>query len=184
LQRIIYRTIEALTWAYFGHSCGFTCVIGVFQIVGAFLLLFRHTRLFGAVFLFPILLNITLLNIFYGFETGDLLHALILLIGLSYLVLKHYRRLISFFFRPVGSSTVYFSAKKVIPVTAVIVFPLLLVLSFGPPDRNPQLAGKYQVQDLSVNRVRSAAKMDRQLPAGPLHRSPGCIVAISGLGKK
>ena len=148
---------EALTWAYFGHSYAFSCVIGIFQIAGAFMLLFRRTRLFGAIFLLPVVLNIVLLNIFYGFEIGDLVHALILLIGLLYLVLQHYQRLAMFFFPRDGCSQGYSFIKNLVLTAVVIILPLLLVLSFGSPDRNPQLTGKYRVQGLSINRVRSVA---------------------------
>ncbi|HET6255309.1 MAG TPA: hypothetical protein VFE32_14605 [Puia sp.] len=144
---------EALTWAYFGHSYPFTCVVGLFQILGAFLLLFRRTRLFGAILLFPVLLNIVLLNVFYDFPAGDLVHALILVIALLYLILQDYRRLAAFFFPPSGRSKGYSGA---VPAAAVIVVPLLLVLSFGPRNQNPQLTGKYRVQDLSINQVRAA----------------------------
>jgi peptide-methionine (S)-S-oxide reductase len=144
---------EDLTWAFFGRSFGFFCVIGIIQIAGGFLLLFRRTRLFGAIFLLPVLLNIVLLNIFYGFEAGDLVHTLILLIGLSYLILRHYGALVVLFFRREGVS----QGNVVLPAV-VMIAPLLLVMSFGSPDRNPQLTGKYRVVDLSVNQVRLIAR--------------------------
>jgi hypothetical protein len=149
---------EELTWAYFGHSYPFTCVIGILQVAGAILLLFRRTRLFGALFLFPVLLTIVLLDIFYGFEVGDLVHALILLMGLLYLILRQYRRLAAFFFSWDGGSSGYSFIRNGSLAAAVIGLPLLLVISFGSPDRNPQLTGKYRVQDLSVNRVPSVAR--------------------------
>jgi len=144
---------ENLTWAFFHHSFAFFCVIGIIQIVGACLLLFPRTRLLGAIFLLPVLLNIILLNIFYGFDAGDLVHALILLAGLLYLILLHYRALATFFFRRVDGSL-----GNVVLAALVIVAPLVLVASFGSPDRNPQLTGKYRVEDLSVNEVRSVAR--------------------------
>jgi hypothetical protein len=142
---------EDLTWAFFGRSFPFFCLVGILQITGAFLLMFRRTRLFGAIFLLPVILNIVLLNICYGFEAGDTVHAVILLVGLSCLILVHYERLRAVFFRRDGGP-----ASLVLPVL-VIVTPLLLVLSFGSPDRNPQLTGKYRVEDLSVNGVKRAA---------------------------
>jgi hypothetical protein len=143
---------EDLTWAFFGHSFGFYCVIAIFQIGGALMLLFRRTRLFGAIFSLPIVLNIVLLNIFYGFEAGDLAHALILLIGLSALILQDYRRLAAFFFPRLGGSR-----QNVMLAGVVMVAPLVLVISFGSPDRNPQLTGKYRVEDLAVNGARAVA---------------------------
>jgi hypothetical protein len=144
---------ENLTWAFFHHSFAFFCVIAIIQIVGACLLLFQRTRLLGAIFLLPVLLNIVLLNIFYGFDAGDLVHSLILLAGLLYLILLHYRALATFFFRRGDGSR-----ENVVLAAVVIVAPLVLVMSFGSPDRNPQLTGKYRVEDLSVNEVRSVAR--------------------------
>jgi hypothetical protein len=144
---------ENLTWAFFHHSFAFFFVIGMIQIVGACLLLFRRTRLLGAIFLLPVMLNIVLLNIFYGFEVGDTVHALILLAGLLYLILLHYRALATIFFQRVDGSR-----ANVVLAAVVIVAPLVLVVSFGSPDRNPQLTGKYRVEDLAVNGVRSVAR--------------------------
>jgi hypothetical protein len=143
---------EDLTWAFFGRSVAFFCLIGVLQIVGACLLMSRRTRLFGAIFLLPVMLNIVLLNLFYGFEAGDTVHALILLVGLSCLILTHYGELVALFFRRTGGG----SGGVVLPVL-VIVGPLVLVLSFVSPNRNPQLTGKYRVEELVVGGVRSAA---------------------------
>jgi hypothetical protein len=142
---------ETLTWAFFGRSFPFFCLIGVLQIAGACLLMFRRTRLFGAIVLLPVILNIVLLNIFYGFEAGDTVHAIVLLTGLLCLILAHWRRLVAVFFREdIGGSS-----GLVLPVV-VTVAPLVLVLSFGPPDRNPQLTGKYRVEDLTVNGIPTA----------------------------
>jgi hypothetical protein len=107
--------------------------------------------LFGAIFLLPVILNIVLLNIFYGFDAGDTVHAMVLLTGLVGLILAHWRRLVAVFFREDGGG----AAGLVWPVV-MIVAPLVLVLSFGSPDRNPQLTGKYRVEDLTVNGVRTA----------------------------
>ena len=41
--------------------------------------------------------NTCLLNIFYGFEAGKVVHALVLLLGLLYLLLEEYPRLVAFF---------------------------------------------------------------------------------------
>jgi hypothetical protein len=105
----------------------------------------------------PVVLNIVLLNIFYGFDWGDLAHSLILLIVLAYLILQQYQQLVTLFFRQGAGLPGFSIAKNVVRVAVVIVAPLLLVLSFGSPDHNPQLTGKYRVQDLSVNGIGTVA---------------------------
>lgn len=146
---------EDLTWAYFHASYAFTCVIGVCQIAGSFLLFFRRTRLFGAIFLLPVLLNITLIDLFYGLDAYVTLHAIILLIGLFYLILVHYKRLATFFFPREGFARG--RADYALPIALAIVLPVLLMLSFGSHDLNPQLTGKYRVERLYVNGVSTVA---------------------------
>lgn len=120
-----------LTWYYFGYSYGFNLILALFQIVGATLLLFRKTVLFGAVILFAFMSNVTLINIFYQMNFGALLLSIITTIGITYLILLDYKRLVAFFFEfnanqpslPRGSymirSIFWFSA---------IMLPLLFVL--------------------------------------------------------
>lgn len=151
---------EDLTWAYFHASYAFTCVIALCQIAGSFLLFTPRTRLLGAILLLPVLVNIVLIDLFYGFERGVTAHAVILLIGLLYLILVHYRRLAALFFPRDGAAGVDVSVDKapqgrvaggyMLPVAAAVVLPLLLVWSFGSPDHHPQLTGKYRVLNLRV----------------------------------
>jgi hypothetical protein len=53
-----------LTWYYFGVSRAYACVLGLTQVTGATLLLFRKTTLLGALAMLPVMANILLINIF------------------------------------------------------------------------------------------------------------------------
>jgi len=53
-----------LTWFYFGYSRIYACILGLTQVTGATLLLFRKTTLLGAVVMLPVMANILLINIF------------------------------------------------------------------------------------------------------------------------
>ncbi len=66
-----------MMWAFFGTTKEYPIIIGSLQIVGAILLVFRKTKLFGALLLTPIFINIILLDIFYKVPFGALLNALI-----------------------------------------------------------------------------------------------------------
>jgi hypothetical protein len=69
-----------LTWFYFGHSRMYASILGLTQIMGATLLLFRKTMLLGALAMLPVMGNILLINIFimvndYGvLDVGAYLH--------------------------------------------------------------------------------------------------------------
>ncbi|HSD08569.1 hypothetical protein [Flavobacterium sp.] len=93
------QTGEWLTWFYFGHSHSFGIIIALIQIIGGYLLLYRRTLLIGAVILFSLLLNLTLINIFYQMNAGALTQSVLLTIGVLFLILLDYKKLIDFFFK-------------------------------------------------------------------------------------
>ncbi|MEO7975988.1 hypothetical protein [Flavobacterium sp.] len=90
---------EWLTWFYFGYSHTFGIIIAVIQIVGGYLLLFRKTLLIGAIILFSLLFNLTLINIFYQMNFGALLQSVLLTIGVLFLILLDYKKLVVFFLK-------------------------------------------------------------------------------------
>jgi hypothetical protein len=53
-----------LTWFYFGYSRVYACILGLTQVTGATLLLFRKTTLLAALIMLPVMANILLINIF------------------------------------------------------------------------------------------------------------------------
>lgn len=93
------QTGEWLTWFYFGYSHTFGIIIATIQIIGGFMLLFRKTVLAGAIILFSLLLNLTLINVFYGMNAGALLQSVLLTIGVLFLLLLDYKKLVDFFFK-------------------------------------------------------------------------------------
>lgn len=52
-----------LTWFYFGYSRIYACILGLAQVTGATLLLFRKTTLLAALIMLPVMANILLINI-------------------------------------------------------------------------------------------------------------------------
>jgi hypothetical protein len=53
-----------LTWFYYGYSRVYGCILGLTQVAGATLLLFRKTALLAAVLMLPVMANILLINMF------------------------------------------------------------------------------------------------------------------------
>lgn len=71
------KTVAELTgmelmWAFYGFSKPFALTLGVLEIMGAFLMLFKKTRLIGCLFTSTILVNIILQDVFYGVNKGAL----------------------------------------------------------------------------------------------------------------
>jgi hypothetical protein len=53
-----------LTWFYYGYSRVYASILGLTQVLGATLLLFRRTTLLAAMIMLPVMANILLINIF------------------------------------------------------------------------------------------------------------------------
>jgi len=53
-----------LTWFYYGYSRVYASILGLTQVAGATLLLYRKTTLLAAVVMFPVMANILLINMF------------------------------------------------------------------------------------------------------------------------
>lgn len=148
-------TGEELTWTYFGHSYAFACAIGLFQIVGSVLLLYRRTKLIGVFTLLPVMVNICLLNIFYGFEAGEVVHAVVLLLGLLYLLFEEYPRLAAFFLARPAPSVLSFRGRGLQNIVrlSVLFLPVVLISSFHFPGKDPVLGGRYAVSRIWINEV-------------------------------
>ena len=90
---------EWLTWFYFGHSLTYGLIVAAIQVGGSFLLLFRKTWLFGAIILFPLMFNLSLINIFYQMNAGALWQAISLTTSLLFLLLIERKKFVVFFFK-------------------------------------------------------------------------------------
>lgn len=64
-----------LAWTFFGHSQGYILFIGISQLIGAILFIIPRTKLIGGAILLPILLNIIVVDIFFGVAYGALFSA-------------------------------------------------------------------------------------------------------------
>ncbi len=122
---------EWLTWYYFGHSFTYGFIVAAIQICGSFMLMFRKTLLLGAIILFSLMFNLTLINIFYQMNAGALLQSVVITIGLLFLILLDYKRLIEFFLKtqPNLYSTVSATpfTKNIIRFSAILLSLLFTV---------------------------------------------------------
>ncbi|MCD8403889.1 hypothetical protein [Tenacibaculum finnmarkense] len=82
-----------MMWAFFGTTKEYPIIIGCLQIIGAILLVFRKTKLFGAILLTPIFINIILLDIFYKIHFGALLNAIIYQSVFIFIIIQQRKRI-------------------------------------------------------------------------------------------
>jgi hypothetical protein len=144
---------EDLTWTYFAHSYAFACVIGLFQIIGSVLLVYRRTKLIGVFTLLPVMVNICLLNFFYGFEIGEQVHAVVLLLGLLYLLFEEYPRLAALFLAKPKPPVLQLKGQRLRTIVrlSVLFLPVLLISGFHFRKLDAVIGGRYRVTRLWVN---------------------------------
>lgn len=82
-----------LTWYYFGYSYPLAVTIGLFQIGGSILILYRRTTLLGVMILLPVMINIVLINLFFNIAVGALFNSVIYSLSLIFLLLLHWKKL-------------------------------------------------------------------------------------------
>lgn len=59
-----------LTWYYYGYSHVYGSILGLTQLVGGTMLLFRKTAFLGAVIMTPVMANILMINLFFHIAVG------------------------------------------------------------------------------------------------------------------
>lgn len=146
-------TGQELTWKYYGHSYYLSVIIGLFQIIGSILLLFRRTTLLGVITLLPVQLNILLINIFYGIGPLTTFISIIMVLGLSYLSMERKEEIIDFFKRykstlpSVGNNTL----RKTVRFLCILI-PFLFVFYYSYDVRKSQkYFGKWKVEKMTRN---------------------------------
>lgn len=72
----------SLGWTFMGHSYGYILIIGLIQLLGAFMLLSNRTKLLGTLVLLPVMVNIVLFDIIFLEPKGALVNAIIYLLML------------------------------------------------------------------------------------------------------
>lgn len=141
-----------LTWNYFGYSHTFAVILGLFQIGGGILLLFRRTSLLGVFVLLPVMVNIVLINIFYHIAQGAFINSLIITFALIYLLFLRWTDLKAIFFRndaelPKIKLVVLKSIAKVVTIGAAFG----IIYSYVATLTQPYFAGKWSVNEITRN---------------------------------
>jgi hypothetical protein len=142
-----------LTWNYFGHSYTFAVILGLLQIGGSILLLFRRTTLLGAFILLPVLVNIVLINLFYQIDPGAFLNSIFFTLALCFILYLYRQELIALFLHKASNLPPIRLGwfKYLLRLLAVggafgLLYPLVLKIGHST------LEGKWNVDSLVRNR--------------------------------
>lgn len=144
-------TGQELTWVYYGYSYGLSVIVCLFQIIGSILLLFRRTILLGVATLLPVMSNILLINLFYGISPITCFTALVINLGLVYLLLERKEDIIALFKQykstlpSVGNNTLRTMAR-----IFCIVIPCIFILYYkNSVYASEKYFGKWEVETMT-----------------------------------
>lgn len=110
-----------LAWTFFGHSMGYILFIGISQIVGAILFAIPRTRLIGGAILIPILLNIIVVDYFYGVAYGALFSACFYLASILWVFYVYRGKVIAAFKQLVSFERKKERRKRLLPILMIIL---------------------------------------------------------------
>jgi len=146
-------TGQELTWKYYGYSYGLAVILAFFQIIGSVLLLFKRTLLLGITILLPIMLNIVLINIFYGIGPITLFTSLLITFGLLTLFLQLKVDIILFFKQyksklPSIGTPFFRSIARIL----CVLIPLVFIMYYNyDVHRSKKYFGKWKVTEMIRN---------------------------------
>ncbi len=123
---------STLTWAFLGYSPVFQVLLGACETIPAFLLFFARTRRLGALLLFPVLLNVALINYFLDLWPNTQAISSVLLALNVFLLLYDLPMYLDFLSRllvkpePIANRKLRITAK-----VAAFAIPAALLAAFG-----------------------------------------------------
>ncbi|WP_430613294.1 hypothetical protein [Flavobacterium sp. JP2137] len=145
-------TGSELTWNYFAYSYELSFIIGLCQLIGGALLLFRRTTLAGIALLLPILLNVVLINKFYHISAGAFINSVVYTAVLIYLLTLYSKELLALFWNyraalpKVGKRAVR-NAARLLSIGLAFGFVWFVVHK----DKPVKYLGKWKVETLERN---------------------------------
>lgn len=147
-----------LTWYYFNFSSGYILIVGYLQILGALLLLFRRTTLLGIFLLLPVLVNVVMIDLFYGIPPAPTVNSIIFTAALIYLLSLHATKIINLLFKNIY--TLPNAGNKILKNIfriAVVFFAFISIYLYSSRHRyaikpgGAEILGKWKVEQSSIN---------------------------------
>jgi hypothetical protein len=132
-ESIAQSTVEQLSafdlaWTFFGYSQEYILFIGMFQLMGALMLLWSKSRLLGVAILLPIMANIIVVDAAFGIGNA-IVSAIFYFILLVLIAVLNYKQILSAMqalTKPTALPFVKNNWRYVLLLVALVVFTFLL----------------------------------------------------------
>jgi hypothetical protein len=149
-----------LTWNYFGYSYAMSIIIAFIQIAGCIFLFFRRTTILGILLLLPVMVNVSLIDIFFGIAGGATGNAVLFTLALAYLLGLQWPAIRVFFQQSQSKlPRIRFSGMKNLLRLALTAWAFVFIALVASTKGPAGLTGKWRVDQL-IRNGRTAAPND------------------------
>ena len=118
-----------LMWAFYSFSKPYAVIIGVFEVLGAVLLMIPRTRIFGGFVLSSILINIILQDYFFKVHAGALANAILFQILILMILFKHRFKILDAF--KILSGKFIFKIRWIYIPIGILMIAIIELLMFS-----------------------------------------------------
>ncbi|HMF90916.1 MAG TPA: hypothetical protein VKL40_09745 [Candidatus Angelobacter sp.] len=115
-----------LAWFYYSYSHVYAAILGLIQLAGGALLLFRKSALLGAALMLPVMTNILMVNVFFHIAWGALCTSAFIFASMLAVLWHHRHALVGVFWTDQAGEPA--NARRYYRITAALVVLLVITL--------------------------------------------------------
>ncbi len=119
-----------LAWYYYSYSHVYATLLGLIQLAGAALLLFRKTTLLGAALLLPVITNILMINLFFFITWGAACTSTLIFAAMLAVLWRDRRALLGVFWTHQADEPAELRRRHQ-TIAAVVVLSVIVLMAVG-----------------------------------------------------
>ena len=119
-----------LAWYYYGYSHVYATLLGLIQLAGAALLLFRKSAMLGAALLLPVITNILMINVFFFITWGATCTSIFIFAALLVILWGDRRSLLGVFWTQQTSEPAALRRRHRV-IAAMVVLSVVVLMAVG-----------------------------------------------------
>lgn len=132
-SEVAQKTLEQLSgfelaWTFMGYSYAYVLFVGIFQVIGAWMLLWNRSKLIGVAILLPVMANVVVFDAVYGIPVGALVSASVYLTLLLLILVFNREKIFEILAIATRNSvSIYYSALDKLKIAGIVI-AILFVL--------------------------------------------------------
>ncbi|HEX7286769.1 MAG TPA: hypothetical protein VF532_11350 [Candidatus Angelobacter sp.] len=115
-----------LAWFYYSYSHTYAVILGLTQLAGGAMLLFRKSALLGAALMLPVMTNILMINVFFHIAWGALGTSVLIFASMLAVLWQHRQALVGVFWTDQAGEPA--SVRRYYRIIAAVVVLLVITL--------------------------------------------------------